>query len=132
MPCICFRTGDIETIEWLLHQDFSTECKDENGNTPFISASKRGHLRVLQFLKKVNADTMATNVVGNNALHEACLGAEDFEKVKWLLEQGFRIETPNPDGKSAFYLALMKGHTSLIRHFLQLKPGLLNKTSENG
>ena len=126
------KGGEVNTIKWLLHQDFSLGDTDYDSNTPFIVAAHLGQLKVLKFLKEINVDIMATNRSGNNALHTACMGEEDIPKVKWLLNQGLSMETPNNDGKTAFYLALTKGHIKLVRLFLYLKPDLLNKTLENG
>ena len=128
----CYDTGGIETIKWLLDQGFSPEYKLDDGNNALLLAALKGHLLVLKFFKEINVDIRITGPARNNALHTACIGTGDINTIKWLLEQGFSIETPNSDGKTAFYLAVMRGHAQLIRLFMLMIPTILNKTAENG
>ena len=127
----CFGKADIPTIHWMLEQGFSIQEKDSNGRTPFLRSAFCGRLDLLKFFKEINAVLQATNKNGENALHLACTGKADIATIKWLLQQGFSIETPNANGYTAFYFALQKGHKQLVRFFLELKPDLLNKTSES-
>ena len=128
----CFGKGDINTIKWLVEQGFSPEHKDNKGLNAFHYAAEKGHLSVLKFFKEINVDIKVTTLQGENALHRACIVKGDINTIKWLLEQGFLIETPTSTGHTSFLLALLKGHTPLVKFFLHLKPDLLNKTSENG
>ena len=128
----CIGKGDINTIQWLVEQGFSPEHKNNNGRNAFHYAAEKGHLSVLKFLKEINVDIKVTGSQGDNALHRACIGKGDINTIKWLLDQGFSIDTPVSDGRTPFYLALLKGHTQLVKFFLHLKPDLVNKTSENG
>ena len=128
----CLGKGDSNTIKWLLEQGFSPEHKDNNGRNAFHYAAEKGNLSVLKFLKEINVDIKVTGSQGENALHTACLGKGDSNTIKWLLDQGFSIHTPTSNGVTPFYLALLKGHTQLVKFFLHLKPDLVNKTLENG
>ena len=123
--------ADIPTIQWILDQGFSVEEKDHGGDTPFLNSAYSGRLELLKFFKEINADIRATNNNGENALHRASFGKAGIPTIKWLLQHGFSIETPNSDGYSPFYIALYKGHKQLERFFLDLKPDLLNKTPES-
>ena len=126
-----FGKADIPTIQWILDQGFSIEEKDHGGYTPFLNSAYSGRLELLKFFKERNADIRATNNNRDNALHRASFGEADIPTIKWLLQQGFSIETPTSDGYSPFYIALYKGHKQLVRFFLDLKPDLLNKTPES-
>ena len=128
----CFGKGDINTIQWLLDQGLSPEHKDINGYNAFHYAAEVGNLSVLKFLKEINVDIKVTGPYRDNALHTACIGTGDINTIKWLLEQGFSIETQASHGQTPLSLALWKGHAQLVQFFLYLKPDLVNKTSENG
>ena len=128
----CAGKCDIDTIKWLLNEGFSPESKNSKGYNAFLLAAEYGNLPVLKFFKEINVDIKATGPDGDNALHRACIGKGDISTIKWLLAQGISIETPNSDGKTTFYLALMRGHIQLVRLFFHLKPDILNKISENG
>ena len=127
----CAGKGDIDTIKWLLQQDLLPQGKQDTRYNAFLLAAEYGNLPVLKFLKEMNVDTRVTSLAGGNALHRACIGSGDVNTIKWLLKQGFSIETPNSDGKTAFYLAVMRGHTQLVRFFMHLNANILNKRSEN-
>ena len=128
----CFGTGDINTIQWLLDQGFSPEDKNNDGHNAFHYAAGVGNLSVLKFFKEINVDIKVTGPDGENALHIACTGKGDINTIQWLIDHGFSIDTPASDGQTPFYLALLEGHTQLVKIFLHLKPNLVNKTSENG
>ena len=123
--------ADTACIQWILEQGFSTEEKDSVGDTPVLNSAYSGRLELLKFFKEINADIRATNNDGDNALHRASYGEADIPTIKWLLQQGFSIETLNSDGHTPFYFAVYKGHKQLVRFFLDIKPDLLNKTSES-
>ena len=128
----CRGTGNIETIKWLIDQGFSQDYRNKKGYNAFLVAAFNGHLSVLKFFKEINIDIKATGPDGQNALHRACVGKGDIDTIKWLLNQGFPLETPDSDGKIAFYFAVMRGHTQLIRLFLHLKSSILNMKTVNG
>ena len=72
---------------------------------------------MLKFFKEINVDIKVTGSQGENALHRAYIGKGDINTIKWLLDQGFLIETPTSTGRASFHLALLKGHTQLVLFF---------------
>ena len=127
----CFGAGHIETIKWLLDEGFALESKGNAGYTPFLSAADGGNLDVLKFLKERNADTRSTSNHGENALHIACLGAGHIETIKWLLDEGFALESKGNAGYTPFLSAAYGGNLDVLK-FLKERNADTRSTSNDG
>ena len=79
---VCYGSGDIDTIKWMLTEGFSLEVKDNLGQTAFLCAAWNGNTHLLNFLKSEGADIKAKNKNGQNALMNVCSGSGNTEAIK--------------------------------------------------
>ena len=90
--------------------------KDNDGNTVFILASGRGHLKVVRaLLKHTKVDVNVSNDDGCTALHRAC--ENGHAEVVWELiyHKVVKINTKNDDGCTPLISASAKGHLAVVR-----------------
>ena len=68
-------------------------CTNSNGDTPFLTAARSGHLHLLETLyAKHGVPLEHTNADGKTALHEAAQGGQ-FECVRYLLQSGAHVDS---------------------------------------
>ena len=100
---VCFSSGDIEVVKWLLEEGFTLEEKDNDGNTSFLFAAQNGNTSILKFLKDENASVTVKNNLGENALMKACLNSNNFDAIKWPLQGGLQPPRQSPKGYSTLH-----------------------------
>ena len=93
------------------------EAKNDNGNTPLISASAIGH-DIVKFLIENGADIEAKNNDGNTPLIRASVYHGCVEIVKILIENGADTEAKNNAGYD-FTSYLTKANKDEINKFIE-------------
>lgn len=111
--------------EALIKAGADINARTKDGNTALSLAAARGYPKIVSLLLAADADinTKANN--GNTPLMNAILsysyGAEDkyLMIVRLLLEHG--ADTTNTEGATAFYYAIQKSNTALVKLLLDHK-----------
>lgn len=95
-----------EVVKELLKRDVSIEqIIDEDGNTAFMVASRKGQMPIVEMLLKHGANVNATNDDGNTALMIASANAH-LPVVEMLLKHGTNVNATNKNGSTALMLAV--------------------------
>ncbi|MED1410933.1 MULTISPECIES: ankyrin repeat domain-containing protein [Bacillus] len=109
--------GQKEIASFLLEQgaDIHIRAKNENENTPLQAAIANKQSELVAFLIEKGSDVNAAQSGGWTGLHEAALFGNE-EIIILLLEKGANKMIKKNDGKTAYDIALEKGHESLLHH----------------
>lgn len=97
-------TGNLDKAIELLGCMTNIECKDNEGNTPFILAAKHGHVQIMSELLARKANMFAANIKNRTALHEAAIKGQ-IEVVKWLIKNNMPLMQLDADQNAAIDLA---------------------------
>ena len=81
-------------------------CK--NGNTMLHDAASHGKVNTMEKLIELNADINIVDDTGCTPLMHAAHN-NSIDSVKFLLEKGVKTDIKNPEGKTAFEIAMEKG-----------------------
>lgn len=105
--------GNTEDCESLLAIGADINWKHpHDGDTPLLTACRRGHTHTVEVLIVHGADV---NIVGNDMLcplHICCLRG-DYATLNILLTANPNINLKTKDGKTALQLAEAKGHENI-------------------
>ncbi|RYP56140.1 hypothetical protein DL771_012085 [Monosporascus sp. 5C6A] len=117
------ETGDVEMVKLLLDRGADVAVTNQDGWTPLIAASKKGHIDVVRLLlatNGVNADLMDSES-GQTPLSWAA--ANGYEAVVQLLLDTGKVDIDSRDnnGRTPLQWAAEKGHETIVR--LLLKKG---------
>lgn len=95
-----------------------------NGDTPLICACRRGHLRIVSFLLKRNADVNLKNQVSKTKQNEAL--------VRMLLDAGIDVNATDCYGCTALHYACEMKNQNLIPLLLEAHadPTIKNRRGE--
>ena len=108
------RNGNVVRVIQSLDLGADVNAQSENnGYTPLIWASSRGHTETVRLLLEAGADVNLTANDGQTAL----MRAADYghaEVVELLLKSGADVNAQNENGITAMKLATLKGHTQII------------------
>ncbi|ARJ22484.1 ankyrin repeat domain-containing protein [Bacillus mycoides] len=109
--------GQKELASFLLEQgaDIHIRAKNENENTPLQAAIANKQSELVAFLIEKGSDVNAVQSGGWTGLHEATLLGNE-EIIILLLENGANKMIKKNDRKTAYDIALEKGHESLLHH----------------
>ncbi|KWU56535.1 MULTISPECIES: ankyrin repeat domain-containing protein [Bacillus] len=109
--------GQKEIASFLLEQgaEIHIRAKNENENTPLQAAIANKQSELVAFLIEKGSDVNAVQSGGWTGLHEAALLGNE-EIIILLLENGANKMIKKNDGKTAYDIALEKGHESLLHH----------------
>ncbi|MDL2417974.1 ankyrin repeat domain-containing protein [Bacillus tropicus] len=110
--------GQKEIASFLLESsaDIHSRAKNENENTPLQAAIANKQSELIAFLIEKGSDVNVMQSGGWTGLHEAAfLGSEEI--IVLLLENGANKTIKKNDGKTAYDIALEKGHNHLL-HYL--------------
>ncbi|XP_030323430.1 ankyrin repeat and death domain-containing protein 1B [Calypte anna] len=91
---------------------------DGNGKKPFLLASEKGHVDMVNSLITMKLFTSEKDKEGNTALHLAAKNGHS-EVVEILLEQWEEINYFNQNGETPFYLAVEGGHEKCAELLLE-------------
>ncbi|XP_071085551.1 serine/threonine-protein phosphatase 6 regulatory ankyrin repeat subunit A-like [Haliotis cracherodii] len=107
--------GNMASVKRILEAGWvDVNSRGGDSLTPVISATLRGHRKVVELLVSEGADVSLVNVYGDNILHLACMGGH-METVKFVLSlnlvdinsRGLRSRTP-------VMKAALKGHREVV------------------
>lgn len=110
-------------------------ARDGRGRTALMLAAACGHQQMAAYLAKLNfrnqmIDALATDNMGNSALHYACMSGQ-ADLVQDMLRLKLPVNQPNNEGKTPLLTAIEKGHGHLIE--LLAKAGAdVNKPDNKG
>ena len=108
-----------------------TDCRAENGSTPFLNACQEGHAEVVTLLMDAGADINAKNKSGRNALMLASRYGY-LPVVEILFGQGgVDLHDREIDGRNAFMLASRKGHLPVVQFLWDKGPDLETRDSSD-
>ncbi|WP_377865398.1 ankyrin repeat domain-containing protein [Bacillus sp. R86525] len=109
--------GQKELASFLLEQgaDIHIRAKNENENTPLQAAIANKQSELVALLIEKGSDVNAVQSGGWTGLHEAALLGNE-EIIILLLENGANKTIKKNDGKTAYDIALEKGHEHLLHH----------------
>ncbi|HDR3887094.1 TPA: ankyrin repeat domain-containing protein [Bacillus cereus] len=109
--------GQKKIASFLLEQgaEIHIRAKNENENTPLQAAIANKQSELVAFLIEKGSDVNAVQSGGWTGLHEAALLGNE-EIIILLLENGANKMIKKNDGKTAYDIALAKGHESLLHH----------------
>ncbi|XP_010137330.1 PREDICTED: ankyrin repeat and death domain-containing protein 1B [Buceros rhinoceros silvestris] len=91
---------------------------DGKGKKPFLLASEKGHVDMINNLITLKLFTSEKDKEGNTALHLAAKNGHS-EVVKILLEQWEKINDTNQNGETPFYLSVEGGHEKCAELLLE-------------
>ncbi len=82
----CFASGQSEVVSWLIDQGADIDAHITGGSSPLISASRRGHVNIIQQLLSAGCDATIQHSVSKwTALHMAAM-RKDMDTTVLLLE----------------------------------------------
>ncbi|PEF45743.1 hypothetical protein COC98_11640 [Bacillus anthracis] len=112
--------GQKEIASFLLESsaDIHIRAKNENENTPLQAAIANKQSELVAFLIEKGSEVNVMQSGGWTGLHEAALLGNE-EIIMLLLENGANKKIKKNDVKTAYDIALEKGHNHLL-HYLQL------------
>ncbi|KAL9114410.1 MAG: hypothetical protein Q9227_001491 [Pyrenula ochraceoflavens] len=118
---ICVRsvTGTNSTIKAKTVKARNIDKPDEEGHTPLIAASIRGHHRAVEILTFVGAKLgPKTRVEGRNALHFASFRGHG-RVVQSLVHAGADLDAPDASGQTCLHLAGGKDPARIVEVLAQ-------------
>ena len=80
--------GEVENIEIHLSKGGSVNHKDDDGETPLMSAVSLGKLKNIKFLIAQKADVNARDNDGESVLVKTCCGRGNMSVAKLLISHG--------------------------------------------
>ncbi|QWU45537.1 ankyrin repeat domain-containing protein [Bacillus sp. NP247] len=109
--------GQKEIASFLLEHgaNIHIRAKNENENTPLQAAIANKQSELVAFLIEKGSDVNAVQSGGWTGLHEAALLGNE-EIIILLLENRANKTIKKNDGKTAYDIALEKGHEHLLHH----------------
>ncbi|MDE7554444.1 ankyrin repeat domain-containing protein [Bacillus tropicus] len=112
--------GQKEIASFLLESsaDIHIRAKNENENTPLQAAIANKQSELVAFLIEKGSEVNVMQSGGWTGLHEAALLGNE-EIIMLLLENGANKKIKKNDVKTAYDIALEKGHNHIL-HYLQL------------
>lgn len=108
--------------------DFSIENRGDNA---IHLAARRGKLKVVQQMKKVNVDLEQKNVHGNVPMHYAAKGGY-LDLVRYLKENGANLNIQNNDGETPLHEAVKTQTMDVIENLIDLGMSPVCKNKRTG
>lgn len=106
-----------EIVDLLLEAGVDPECKDVDGDTPFIAACNMGDVTLARKLLSVKCQVNASGYEGNTALHRAVESGSE-ELVQLLLANKTNVSARNATGNTPLMVACENGNDVLARMLL--------------
>jgi ankyrin repeat protein len=113
--------GDIQVAEKLINLDNSLVNKVDNEGKTFLNyASYSGNVAFMEkFMNDLeDFDINVVNAAGMNKLHEAALAGK-ADMVKFLMEQGIRVDRKDNQGRTALHYACMSGSLVIVEELVE-------------
>jgi len=129
----CKFSNSVETVNWLIDKaNMDIETRGFNQLTPFLCATDKGQLKVLELLKNKGADITAIDKNGDSALHLACGFSNSIETVNWLIDKAnIDIETKGKYQRTPFLKAAYEGQLDILK-LLRNKGADITAIDEDG
>lgn len=123
--------GHIEAVRLLLEAKASVKKKDKFSRTALLQAVQNGHADVAALLLRHGADVSQPDSSKNTPLHYACAYGW-WQCVELLLSCQADVNAVNDWKLPPLLVALLKGHTGLVKRLLEV-PGVdVNFKDEEG
>lgn len=121
--CEASRSGDVDTMEYILKNGGNVNVTDERGCSATYIAASHGHLDALQCLLQAGADTEVPNRTGFTALVSSLQNRND-QCSKALIQAGASVNyhRPNTHGVRAsllYYVVFARGHVGLAEAIIR-------------
>ncbi|NXU58483.1 AKD1B protein, partial [Turnix velox] len=126
------QTNNIKIVDYFIQDLHLNELNkpDEKGKKPFLLASEKGHVDMVNNLINLKMFTSEKDKEGNTALHLAAKNGH-VEVVEILLEQWEEINDFNENGETPFYLSVEGGHEKCAELLLEAGSDLNVLTQNN-
>ncbi|XP_071437237.1 ankyrin repeat and death domain-containing protein 1B isoform X4 [Pithys albifrons albifrons] len=105
------QKNSVKIVDYFLRELHLNDLNkpDGKGKMPFLLASEKGHVDMINNLIALKLFTSEKDKEGNTALHLAARNGHS-EVVEILLEQWEEINDLNQNGETPFYLSVKGGH----------------------
>ncbi|XP_039240465.1 ankyrin repeat and death domain-containing protein 1B [Pipra filicauda] len=105
------QNNSVKIVDYFLQELHLNDLNkpDAKGKKPFLLASEKGHVDMINNLIALKLFTSEKDKEGNTALHLAAKNGHS-EVVEILLEQWEEINDLNQNGETPFYLSVKGGH----------------------
>uniref|UniRef100_A0A915BNU5 Uncharacterized protein n=1 Tax=Parascaris univalens TaxID=6257 RepID=A0A915BNU5_PARUN len=111
-----------DTVKLLVSAGWDTECKNDRGESAFVTAAANGSANAMRALLSYGADVFALDKDDNSALHVASRSDDCRDALRellaWLVESRF-INFRNNDGKTPLHIAAENCAVKCIRELLK-------------
>jgi len=112
------RSGNLKRVIEFVEDDLvDINSSNQNGLTALHSASKEGHILVVEELIARGANVHAKTLKGNTALHIASLAGHE-PVVRLLIENGADVDAQSASGFTPLYMAAQENHQSIVKLLL--------------
>jgi ribA/ribD-fused uncharacterized protein len=91
----------LPVLRWLLDRGADIDQRDEDGDTPLLTAARSGRAGAVSTLIALGADVRLRNHRGDGLLH----AGGDSDCISELLRHGLPVDEPNADGRTPLHLA---------------------------
>ncbi|KAJ8058480.1 hypothetical protein OCU04_012668 [Sclerotinia nivalis] len=125
-----FQKTDDCRVEVTKEQSTVMNRKDKEGNVPLHQAALKGHLKIVEILKRYGAEIHTTNTKHCTAFLLATANGH-IEVVKFLYEYGADIHTANNNGWTPLNIASYNGHIEMVK-FLYENGADIHIATNNG
>ena len=92
--------------------------KNFHYQSPMIVASRWGHLRCCEILRKSGAYIDTPDDMQNTPLIVS-VANQNLELVRWFIGQGARINRRNLENKTALHVAVLEGNLAIVKHLVE-------------
>ncbi|KAM8985065.1 ankyrin repeat and death domain-containing protein 1B isoform 3-T3 [Ara ararauna] len=114
------QNNSVKIVDYVLQDLHLNDLNkpDRRGKKPFLLASEKGHVDMINNLITLKLFTSEKDTEGNTALHLAAKNGHS-EVVKILLRQWGEINHLNENGETPFYLSVEGGHEKCAELLLE-------------
>ncbi|KAM9509717.1 ankyrin repeat and death domain-containing protein 1B isoform 6-T6 [Guaruba guarouba] len=114
------QNNSVKIVDYVLQDLHLNDLNkpDRRGKKPFLLASEKGHVDMINNLITLKLFTSEKDTEGNTALHLAAKNGHS-EVVKILLRQWGEINDLNENGETPFYLSVEGGHEKCAELLLE-------------
>jgi len=100
------NANTVEIIKILLEAKANINATDKKGRTPLMHSVKKNHLSATQILLDYEADILAQDSLGNDALKNAIISKASPDMIRLLINNGADINSINFNGITPLILAV--------------------------
>ncbi|GAW25509.1 hypothetical protein SAMD00023353_0800260 [Rosellinia necatrix] len=113
---LAIENGHINVVRALLEHDSSLV---DHCRRPFVQAARRGLTEMVKFLCEARVDTSYKDLLGQTALHKACIFGR-MDLVEYLLDKGKAfVDAKDKSDRTPLYFAAERGHLDVVNCLLQ-------------